>query len=602
MSRLTAAASCSRSVRKIARATASRGASSSTKRSPWASCSVAPSPRIASVIRKPSRPGDADHRGRVELGELEVGERGAGRAGEQQAGAERAGRVGGARPQRGGAAGGEDRAARGAACGRPRAARRCTRPSAVSRRAARAPSSTSIAGCSATSAESWRRIRRPVALPPACTTRRTPWPPSRPSARLPWRSASKRTPSASRSWKRAGASSHRTSAALRRTRPRPAVERVLRGGARASRRPPARPPGRPAPSRTRSRRAGGRRRAPPGRPRGRRTGRRTARPRPRPPPRGRSARRSRKAVRYRRARALAAPRRLARPRHPRASRAARADPRARGGDGAPRLVRRDAARGAGGRPRAAAAGPSGAVRGAIEELCARGGGFIDADTAAVPATLEAALRAAGGAAALVDALLGGSARGRRVGAAAARATTPSRSARWGSASSATWRWRRGGRRRAHGLERVLILDWDVHHGNGTEAIFARRPDVLFVSIHEWPLYPGTGPASYVGVGPGEGYTVNLPVRAGSGDAAYRSLVEHVAAPLIARVGAAARARLRGLRRAPRRPAGHLHGHRGGLRRHDRVAAAGVPTRSARRSGWCSRAATTSARWPARWRR
>jgi acetoin utilization deacetylase AcuC-like enzyme len=87
-------------------------------------------------------------------------------------------------------------------------------------------------------------------------------------------------------------------------------------------------------------------------------------------------------------------------------------------------------------------------------------------------------------------------------------------------------------RSAHGVSRVLVLDWDVHHGNGTEAIFAADPGVLFVSIHEWPLYPGTGPASFAGVGPGEGYTVNLPVPSGSGDEVYTSLVEHVAAPLV----------------------------------------------------------------------
>jgi acetoin utilization deacetylase AcuC-like enzyme len=86
---------------------------------------------------------------------------------------------------------------------------------------------------------------------------------------------------------------------------------------------------------------------------------------------------------------------------------------------------------------------------------------------------------------------------------------------------------------SHGLERVLILDWDVHHGNGTEEIFRRASDVLFVSIHEWPLYPGTGPASEVGEGAGEGYTVNLPVPGRSGDAVYRSLVAHVVVPLIA---------------------------------------------------------------------
>jgi acetoin utilization deacetylase AcuC-like enzyme len=78
---------------------------------------------------------------------------------------------------------------------------------------------------------------------------------------------------------------------------------------------------------------------------------------------------------------------------------------------------------------------------------------------------------------------------------------------------------------------VLILDWDVHHGNGTNDIFHRDPGVLYVSIHESPLYPGTGPASDIGSGPGEGYTVNLPVPAGSGDAAWCSLVEHVVVPL-----------------------------------------------------------------------
>jgi acetoin utilization deacetylase AcuC-like enzyme len=84
---------------------------------------------------------------------------------------------------------------------------------------------------------------------------------------------------------------------------------------------------------------------------------------------------------------------------------------------------------------------------------------------------------------------------------------------------------------AHGLSRVLILDWDVHHGNGTNDIFEADPQVLFVSIHQWPLYPGTGAASDIGSGAGEGYTVNLPVPGGSGDALWCSLVEHVVLPL-----------------------------------------------------------------------
>jgi acetoin utilization deacetylase AcuC-like enzyme len=79
----------------------------------------------------------------------------------------------------------------------------------------------------------------------------------------------------------------------------------------------------------------------------------------------------------------------------------------------------------------------------------------------------------------------------------------------------------------------MIVDWDVHHGNGTNDIFHASADVLFVSIHEYPLYPGTGPAADVGSGEGEGFTVNLPVPGGSGDLVWGSLAEHVAGALIA---------------------------------------------------------------------
>jgi acetoin utilization deacetylase AcuC-like enzyme len=167
----------------------------------------------------------------------------------------------------------------------------------------------------------------------------------------------------------------------------------------------------------------------------------------------------------------------------------------------------------------------------IEEVCANGGGYLDPDTAAVPSTWPAALHAAGGAVALVDALLGGEA---RVGVSALRPpghhAEPSRAMGFcffGNAAVAAER-----ARAAHGVERVLIVDWDVHHGNGTEAIFASDPGVLFCSIHQWPLYPGTGPASYVGSGAGEGFTVNMPVPGGSGDPVYLSLVSHVVAPLV----------------------------------------------------------------------
>jgi acetoin utilization deacetylase AcuC-like enzyme len=68
----------------------------------------------------------------------------------------------------------------------------------------------------------------------------------------------------------------------------------------------------------------------------------------------------------------------------------------------------------------------------------------------------------------------------------------------------------------HGVERVAILDWDVHHGNGTQDIFYEDGSVLFCSTHQWPWYPGTGAANERGVGPGEGLTINRPFRAGAG--------------------------------------------------------------------------------------
>ena len=147
---------------------------------------------------------------------------------------------------------------------------------------ARAPSSTVIRGSSAASAESWRTTRRPVALPPAWTTRLTEWPPSRPSARRPKRSASKRTPSACRSRTQSGASRTRISAAECLTR-RARRARCRSGAARSCRRRRGRRRGRPGPSSWRSGPGAWPRRARPWRARARRRARRRARPRPRPP-------------------------------------------------------------------------------------------------------------------------------------------------------------------------------------------------------------------------------------------------------------------------------------------------------------------------------
>ena len=81
-----------------------------------------------------------------------------------------------------------------------------------------------------------------------------------------------------------------------------------------------------------------------------------------------------------------------------------------------------------------------------------------------------------------------------------------------------------------GADRVLVLDWDVHHGNGTHAIFHASPEVLFASVHQWPFYPGTGAAADAGSGPGEGFTINMPVPAGAGEEEFLGLVQHVVSP------------------------------------------------------------------------
>jgi acetoin utilization deacetylase AcuC-like enzyme len=81
--------------------------------------------------------------------------------------------------------------------------------------------------------------------------------------------------------------------------------------------------------------------------------------------------------------------------------------------------------------------------------------------------------------------------------------------------------------------RVAVFDWDVHHGNGTEAIFDEDDRVLYVSTHEWPQYPGTGPADYRGRGRGEGYTVNVPLRAGTNSAMYLEAYRARVRPAIA---------------------------------------------------------------------
>jgi len=162
------------------------------------------------------------------------------------------------------------------------------------------------------------------------------------------------------------------------------------------------------------------------------------------------------------------------------------------------------------------------VRG-IRDLCARGGGAIDPDTYAVEGSWEAARRAAGGACAMVRALLAGE------DEVAFSATRPAGHHAEGERAMGFCLFDNVAIAaelaiRELGVERVLIIDWDVHHGNGTAEIFRRRDDVLVANIHERSIFPGTGAQSDVGSGPGEGCTINLPVPAGSEEDLWLSLL------------------------------------------------------------------------------
>jgi len=165
----------------------------------------------------------------------------------------------------------------------------------------------------------------------------------------------------------------------------------------------------------------------------------------------------------------------------------------------------------------------------IRELSFAGGGAIDPDTFVGEPSYRAALHAAGGACEMARALM---AREAMVGFCGVRPSghhaEPDRAMGFclfnNVAVAAEYAIRE------LGAERVFILDWDVHHGNGTAEAFRPRSDVLFASIHQAGIYPGTGALSDMGSGPGEGYTINLPVPAGSEEDLWLSLIEHIVLP------------------------------------------------------------------------
>jgi len=157
---------------------------------------------------------------------------------------------------------------------------------------------------------------------------------------------------------------------------------------------------------------------------------------------------------------------------------------------------------------------------------------MDGDTVAGPKTWETALLAAGGCLESVDRVMDGTVRN-----ALALVRPPGHHAEASramgfcffnnAAIAAEYLVRK------RGLKRILVVDWDLHHGNGTEQAFYDRADVLYFSTHQVPLFPGTGAARFFGRGEGFGYNLNVPLLAGKGDADFLRIFEKVLAPVAA---------------------------------------------------------------------
>jgi len=161
------------------------------------------------------------------------------------------------------------------------------------------------------------------------------------------------------------------------------------------------------------------------------------------------------------------------------------------------------------------------------------GGMLDFETYMTSASYEAALMSAGAAIAATRSVMAGQARnGVSIMRPPGHHALPAQA--MGFCIFANVALAAKAAQAEMGLERILIIDWDVHHGNGTEAIFYDDPTVAFISLHQSPLWPGTGAAEDIGAGPGEGYTMNIPMPPGAGDEGYLRAFDELILPFARR--------------------------------------------------------------------
>ncbi len=169
----------------------------------------------------------------------------------------------------------------------------------------------------------------------------------------------------------------------------------------------------------------------------------------------------------------------------------------------------------------------------VAQMAQQGGGHLDPDTYIVRGSYDAALASAGALINVVAAVMQGeAANGMSLMRPPGHHALANRG--MGFCLFANVALAARAAQADFGAQRVLIVDWDVHHGNGTEAMFYEDPSVAFFSTHQYPFYPGTGAAHDIGRGPGQGFTLNVPFPAGVGDEGYAQAFDQLLAPFARR--------------------------------------------------------------------